>query len=559
MQASNVSNVTLAPPPAPPKPAPPVHSPQKPGTGRGKWIALIVLISLIAGGLYYWRQVDSAGSSKGAATAIRTAVATQGRLESSIRLTGSTAAERFVSLIAPQLRGSRGGFGRGDRAVVPQQPSSSIQPKFTQITPGGSTRGSMSSSMRSATGRGSASTQTSGGLRSVGVGNSMGSTGLGSTAQQNGMGMSGAQIAAMMGGPGGGGPGGDFGLVLQELVKPGSMVRKNDVVAEFDRTNMLNRLDDYRASLVQAESSFKRQMADLEVRLNAQKLKIAQAKADLDKANVDLKTIPVLGQIDAERLKLNAELAKARYEQYLSEERWVRQSERAQIRNAEIDLEQTRNELKRAEQNADRMLLRAAIDGLTVMQSTFRGGEFSQIQQGDTLMPGQFFMQIVDPSSMVVNASVNQVDAERLRIGAKARVRFDAYPGLELPARVYSVAGITKGGGARASYVKELPVRLKLEKMDPRVIPDLSVSVDVIVDEEDGATMISRAAVFRDQDAKPFVWVEGPQGWTRRDVELGGSSFTQVAVRGLKPGEKVALDRPGAASGAGSGVERASR
>ncbi len=40
------------------------------------------------------------------------------------------------------------------------------------------------------------------------------------------------------------------------------------------------------------------------------------------------------------------------------------------------------------------------------------------------------FMQIVDPSSMVINANINQVDSEALRIGMRASVRFDAYPGL---------------------------------------------------------------------------------------------------------------------------------
>ncbi len=86
-------------------------------------------------------------------------------------------------------------------------------------------------------------------------------------------------------------------------------------------------------------------------------------------------------------------------------------------------------ELRRAEANADRMLIKAPIDGLAVMQNTRRGTEFAQIQPGDQLFPGMMFMQIVDMSSMVINASVNQVDVDSLRLGQKAKVRFDAYPG----------------------------------------------------------------------------------------------------------------------------------
>jgi HlyD family secretion protein len=196
--------------------------------------------------------------------------------------------------------------------------------------------------------------------------------------------------------------------------------------------------------------------------------------------------------------------------------------------------------------NADRLILKTPISGLAVVQTTFRGGEMGAIQNGDQLFPGQFFMSVVDPTSMVINASVNQVDVERLRIGAKARVRFDAYPDLELPARVYSLGGVPKSGGVRVNYVKEIPVRLKLDAMDPRVIPDLSVSIDVMVDFEDNAVVAPLSSVFQDEDAsKPYVFVQSPKGWVRRDVELGLRSFTHVAVRsGLKPSEVVALDKP---------------
>jgi multidrug efflux pump subunit AcrA (membrane-fusion protein) len=48
---------------------------------------------------------------------------------------------------------------------------------------------------------------------------------------------------------GGGGAGGggmsEFMLLLQDAVKPGSRVKKGDVVAEFDRQFMLQRLDDF--------------------------------------------------------------------------------------------------------------------------------------------------------------------------------------------------------------------------------------------------------------------------------------------------------------------------
>jgi multidrug resistance efflux pump len=350
------------------------------------------------------------------------------------------------------------------------------------------------------------------------------------------------------GGGGGGGNGpGDFMLVLQDVVKPGTHVKKGDVVAEFDRQYMLNRLDDYRSAVSQSEANLKKQKANLEITRKAHEQLITSAKGTLEKARLDMKTIPVLSDIDAERTKLALDEAEARYQQLLKEVKFVQIAQDADIRNAELQLEQSKLELKRAEMNADKMIAKAPIDGLTVMQSMFRGGDFGQIQQGDQLWPGMFYMQIVDTSSMIINASVNQVDADELKLGQKAMVHFDAYPGLELPAHVVSIAAVTKSGGFRASFVKEVPVRLKIDKMDRRVIPDLSVSADVVIgSDERVATVAPAASVFREGSlAKPFVYVQEALGWRRRDVELGLANNLTVAIKnGLRPGEVVALDRP---------------
>ncbi|MGH7246587.1 MAG: efflux RND transporter periplasmic adaptor subunit [Pseudomonadota bacterium] len=347
-------------------------------------------------------------------------------------------------------------------------------------------------------------------------------------------------------------PMGDFSLVLQKVVPPGSHVKKGDVIAEFDRQYMLQRLDDYRASLVIAENAMKVERAQIEVTRKAHDQLVASAKGDLDKARLDMLTIPVLSAIDTERTKLALAEAEARYKQLLGEVKYVDISEQAQIRNDEISLEETRIEFKRAEANAGKLVVKAPIDGLTVMDSTWRGDQLDQIQAGDELYPGQPVLSVVDPRSLLVNANVNQVDAQRLRIGDKVRIRFDAYPDLELPGHVYSIASMPRSGGFRASFIGQLPVRILLDKLDPRVIPDLSVSADVILGAEPDATVAPLAAIFRDagtRDSRPYVFLRGPAGWIRKEVELGVANNIDVSVRsGLKPGDTVALDPPGSES-----------
>ncbi len=550
-------------------PATPVVAPRTvqlaPKRPRKPWLSILFVIALVAGAAWWVRQSTTRNIAANT-VAVRTAVVTGGVVSNRLRLTGSTGAERFVSLVTPQLRGSRGERGRDSSTIQTANiaPNLVVQSNARSSVSGvssnpasvgdgtsvsstaGAGRGSGSQAFQNSTSRVGSSRPSSSAPSSPGGGtsNSTGNGGIGSTGGQlQGSGFPGGSSG---GSGGGGGRSSDFGLVLQTSAKPGSLVRKGDTVGEFDRQYMMTRLEDYRVSAIQQEDAAKKLQAELVIAHKAYDQKLATAKADLDKARLDVKTTPVLSMIEGEKIRLAAEEADARYQQVLKEKKYVEIGYAAQLRNAQLDFETARLELKRAEANADRMIIKAPIAGLAVMQSIFRGAEFGQIQAGDQLYPGMVFMQIVDASSMVVNALVNQVDVEKMRIGQKAFVRVDAYPGLEVPAHVHSIGAITKQGGFRASFVKEVPVILKIDKMDPRIIPDLSVSADIVIESESAQAVAPLNSIFYDDAAKNhFAYVQNGEEWDRRVLQIGTSSNVSVSVRsGLKPGETVALEIP---------------
>jgi len=360
-----------------------------------------------------------------------------------------------------------------------------------------------------------------------------------SNTNRGGMGGSG------LGGPGtGGGPGPDFTLVLWHLIKAGTRVKKDEVVAQFDPTNQLLRLDDYKDTVIQTDNSIRKQIATLAANKEAHDQTVRAAKAAWDQAVLDLGTIPVKAAIDAENLKLVAEEAEATYKQLVFEDALVVESQRATIRVSELTKDQSAIELQRAEGNVKRMEIHSPMDGIAVMASIVRNGEFGQVREGDQVNAGQPFLTIVDPSSMILNATVNQVDAERLRLGMKAVVHLDAYPDIDLPGVLEGIGAMSKSSTFRAGYVGEIPIRLRIEKSDVRVIPDLTGSAEVILDSAKDALVLPRAAVF-EENGGSFVFVQGPQGWVKKQVEPGVTSFTQVAIRsGLEKGDVVALERP---------------
>jgi multidrug efflux pump subunit AcrA (membrane-fusion protein) len=351
---------------------------------------------------------------------------------------------------------------------------------------------------------------------------------------------------ALGGQRGGGGPGGggDFNLVLLKLVPAGSRVKKDDVVAQFDPTNQLLRLDDYKDSGIQNENSIKKMIANLAAYKEAHDQTVRAAKASADQAKLDLAKAPVQSKIDAENSKLTAERTAATYKQLVFEDSLVIEQQAASIRVSQLNQSQTQIELQRADGNVKRMEIHSPMDGIAVMGSIVRNGEYGQVREGDQVNAGQPFLTIVDPSSMVLNATVNQVDAEVLRLGMKATVHLDAYPDLALPGIVEGIGAMAKTSTFRANYVSSIPVRIRIEHMDSRVIPDLTGSADVVLGGEANAVVLPRAAVFEENGAS-FVFVQGAQGWIKKQVELGLKSFLQVAVHsGLEKGQTVALTRP---------------
>jgi HlyD family secretion protein len=346
------------------------------------------------------------------------------------------------------------------------------------------------------------------------------------------------------GGVGGGGPMNDFSLVLMKLANPGLHVKTGDVVGQFDPLMQQNRLDDYKDSVIQTQNYVRKMIANLSTIREAHDQTVLTAKANWDKAVLDLQTAPIRSAIDAEKYKLAAEQTEATYKQLLYEASLVIEQQAAQIRVQQLNLDQSAIELKRAEMNVQRMTIKTPMDGIVVMQSIVRNGEFGQIREGDQVFAGQPFMQIVDPRSMVLNATVNQVDAEKLRLGMKSSIRLDAYPDIELPGTLIGIGALSKTSTFRASYVGEIPIQLKIERTDARVIPDLTGSAEIVLNTESNTLLAPREAVF-DENGGPVVFLQGPEGWIRKPVELGVVNFTTVAIHsGVKKGDVIALQRP---------------
>jgi multidrug efflux pump subunit AcrA (membrane-fusion protein) len=126
----------------------------------------------------------------------------------------------------------------------------------------------------------------------------------------------------------------------------------------------------------------------------------------------------------------------------------------------------------------------------------------------------------------------------------RANVTLDAYSDVAMTATVIGIGAMARLSTFRAAYVGDIPVRLRIEGPDSRLLPDLTGSADIIVNAEKNVLLAPRPAVFS-ENGRPFVFTQQGDAWTRREVTTGLQNATHVAIRsGLESGTTVALRHP---------------
>jgi len=342
------------------------------------------------------------------------------------------------------------------------------------------------------------------------------------------------------------GPDSGRDLVLIKLATAGASVKKGDLIAEIDAQPVKDHVDDVTALVVAADADLKQRKAEQAIEMENLRQSVRAAKAALDKARMDNQASEVRMPIDKELLQLAIDEAAAQYKELQRELAMTVEKQRAEMRILEYTRDRHARHRDRHRRDVTRFTMRAPIGGLVVMQSVWRSGDFGQIQEGDQVWPGQPFMKIVATRSMQVEARINQVESEDVRIGQPATVNFDAFPGLHLNGKVYSVSAMGVGGWRDDYYIRTLPVVISIQGADSRVIPDLSASGDILLGRKENALIAPREAV-RSEGGKQVVYAKRAGGFTAREVRVGESNNTQVEIlAGLRAGDEVALGPPAA-------------
>ena len=170
--------------------------------------------------------------------------------------------------------------------------------------------------------------------------------------------------------------------------------------------------------------------------------------------------------------------------------------------------------------------VKAPISGLVVEQDVSAG---QLIQPGTT----QCFM-ISDVSTVWVLVNVYQKDLPYVRVGDQVTIQTDTYPEVFHGRIAYVAASLDPS-------TRTLQARIETNNPGEKLKKDMYVVATVNAGTIQNAIALPDAAVLRDSENQPFVYVEAPANqFGRRSVTLGESLNGQTEITsGLKAGDQV--------------------
>jgi len=310
------------------------------------------------------------------------------------------------------------------------------------------------------------------------------------------------------------------GKLVEVNVEEGQRVAQGDVLARLDDATEQAQLDLARARLRAAESA------------------LAETRARLDNARRSLARQRELKQRD---LTSQADLDLAITEVGTLRARLANQREQVRVAEREVAVQA---------QRIDELVIRAPFSGVVIARAAQAGEMVSPISAG-----GGFtrtgICTIVDMDSLEIEVDVNEAYIDRVEAGQPVVATLDAYPDLEIPARVKAVVP------AADRQKATVRVRVAFEQRDPRVLPEMGISVRFL--DPDAASpaagssdsrplpAVPAGAVF-ERDGRDYVWRVDDGRAELRAVRLGARDGDRVVVTaGLGRGDRLVANAVGLA------------
>ncbi len=330
-------------------------------------------------------------------------------------------------------------------------------------------------------------------------------------------------------------------LKITQIVKDGTEVNKGDTLIVFDPSEV-------NKGIVDAEGKMEISIAEME------KLR-AQHQSDLEELNADFEISNLSHQIskikfesavyDSEiskkEIQLNlekAEIALGRAREHIDNRIKIQKEE---VKQKNLSIEQNSGQLKEAHETLSKLFLISPSPGIAIISLNWSSGNKFQI--GDQCWSGFPLIQLPDLSLLKATAKVNEVDIAKISKGLKVEIKPDAFSDSIFTGQVNAVANLAVNK-SRESRVKVFPVEILINETNKNLLPGLTVSCRLIIDQIDNVLYVPIEAINAEGD-KNFVYKKSGNTYNKVEVEVGTSnSDYMIITKGLAEKDEVALVMP---------------
>ena len=199
--------------------------------------------------------------------------------------------------------------------------------------------------------------------------------------------------------------------------------------------------------------------------------------------------------------------------------------------------------IRESQQSVENTVIRAPYDGVIVSKDAQLGEMVSPNSAG-----GGFtrtgIATIVDMKSNEIEVDVNESYLARVVPGHPVSAVLDAYPDWKIPCHVLTI--IPTADRQKAT----VKVRITFDKLDPRILPDMSVKVAFLGEETKGpakpsAALLVPQSAIHDEAGQKIVYVVKDKHVERRTVRVGANvgSNTEI-LSGVLAGDSVVVHGP---------------
>lgn len=328
---------------------------------------------------------------------------------------------------------------------------------------------------------------------------------------------------------------------IQWLAEDGAEIKAGSPVLSFDNSQLTADLEQRREAVLDAEERLASQRAAAASQLEEAAFGFEQAKASLAKARLDA---DVPAELFAAREYENRQLALHRAELELAKAEGVQRAAgsagEADIALAAVALDKSRLAVATAERRLAALELLAPRDGV-VLRHENREQALRPYEIGDSVWPGLVVASLPDLSTLLVEASLYDVDDGRVIAGQPVVAQLDAYPEQTFGGRVRSVDALAEVPAARSSR-RLFRVVVDLDESDlERLRPGMSVKLEVTGEAHESVLLVPRAAIDWSAETPRVRTADGEA----TAVELGDcTADVCMATAGVSAGQVLVRSRP---------------